>query len=410
MQKPFTMNKSILTAAVLIVSTAVSARTIKLTMSDYFTENTQKNTFVVTDADKGVTLTAGKGTFGAQSGYFAGGGDVRVQFGATLKVETTDPNITKIEFILSSQGKERLPELSADKGTATVSNDPDYSAVWSGNASSVTFTVGANNYGSNPKERGQLCFTAIRITTDGTGSDADDTPDLNKNYTFTQGRARYYGTKYSTYNNFLFEIYSDGISFAYDSEFGETIEGTGAYAVFDIYTQNGQTFIGNYTSAQGTKPNGLATGNASSSLWHVCGRGNCVDAYMQNGSITISCTPSGKYNVTYDITDTEGNRHNGTVYGLNMAVTQENGSSYTVHNQCTDADGTGLTAAKNIDGLFVRGTNIVVELDTPTDIAVYTILGQKIGATYHATTYQLNVSSGLYIVQMGNKATKIVVR
>lgn len=410
MQNLFTMKRLTLPLALLALAAGVSARTVKLTMSDYFSGDTQKNTFVVADADKGVTLTASKGTYGAQSGYFDLTGDVRVQFGATLKVETTDPHITGIEFILSSQGKERLPELAADNGTATVANDPDYSAVWSGNAQSVTFTVGANNYGSKPKEKGQLCFTAIRITTDGTGDDADDTPDLTKEYTFTQGRARYYGTKYSTYDNFLFEIYSDGISFAYDSEVGEIIDGTGAYAVFDIYTADGQTFIGDYASARNTTPNGLATGSANSSLWHVCGRGDCVDAYMQSGSLSISCTPNGKYNVTYDITDSEGNRHNGTAYGLDIAVTQENGGNHTVNNVCTDPDETAIGTTTAASGVFVRGTTIVVERDEPTDIAVYNLLGQKTGEAHNAATYQLNAASGIYIVRIGTETAKIAVK
>lgn len=403
------MKKSTLLVAFLAVVVGVSARTVKLTMSDYFTGDTQKNTFVVSDADKGITLTASKGTYGAQSGYFAATGDVRVQFGATLKVETTDPHITVIEFVISSQGKERLPELAVTSGTATVTNDPDYSATWSGSAQSVTFTVGANNYGSKSKEKGQLCFTAIRITTDGTGSDDDDTPDLTKEYTFTQGRAFYYGTTYSTYNNFMVEIYSDGISF--DTQDGnEVIEGTGAYATFDIYTADGKTFIGDYNSAQGTTPNGLAAGNENLSLWHVCGRGNCVDAYLQSGSLSISCTTSGKYNLVYDVTDTEGNRHNGTVHDLDIAVKRENGSRYTVENVCTDADETAIGKATAASSLFVRGTTIVAECATSTDIAVYNLFGQKIGEAHNATTYQQPATSGIYIVQIGTKTEKIVVR
>ncbi len=403
------MKKLTLLVAFLAVVVGVSARTVKLTMSDYFTDDEQKSTFVVSDEDKGITLTASKGTYGAKSGYFAATGDVRVQFGATLKVETTDPHITAIEFVISSQGKERLPELAVTSGTATVANDPDYSATWSGSAQSVTFTVGANNYGSKSSEKGQLCFTAIRITTDGTGSDDDDTPDLTKEYTFTQGRAFYYGTTYSTYNNFMVEIYSDGISFG-TQDGDEVIEGTGAYATFDIYTADGKTFIGDYNSAQGTTPNGLATGNQNSSLWHVCGRGNCVDAYLQSGSLSISCTASGKYNLVYDVTDTEGNRHNGTVRGLDIAVKQENGSRYTVSNVCTDTDETAIGTAIAASSLFVRGTTIVAECATPTDIAVYNLFGQKIGEAHNATAYQQPATSGIYIVQIGTKTKKIVVR
>ena len=191
MQKLLNMKKIVLLCSFLALANVVSARTVKLTMSDYFTTDASNSTFVVSDTDKGITLTAGKGTYGAKSGYFANGGDVRVQFGATLKVTTTDPHITQIEFILSSQGKERLPELQVDNGVAQVTNDPDYTAMWDGNAQTVTFTVGNNSYGSKSNEKGQLCFTAIRIVTDGSGADDDDTPDLTKEYPLTQGRAIY---------------------------------------------------------------------------------------------------------------------------------------------------------------------------------------------------------------------------
>ena len=212
MQKLLNMKKILLLCSFLALANVVSARTVKLTMSDYFTTDASNSTFVVSDTDKGITLTAGKGTYGAKSGYFANGGDVRVQFGATLKVTTTDPHITQIEFILSSQGKERLPELQVDNGVAQVTNDPDYTAMWDGNAQTVTFTVGNNSYGSKSNEKGQLCFTAIRIVTDGSGADDDDTPDLTKEYPLTQGRAFYWETS-SGCSNFSVELYSDGIYF-----------------------------------------------------------------------------------------------------------------------------------------------------------------------------------------------------
>ncbi len=404
------MKKALLFVA-LIAAASVSARTVKLTMSDYFTEDEQKSKFVVTDADKGITLTATKGTYGSQSGYFAATGDVRVQFGGTLTVTTTDPHITAIEFIISSQGKERLPELSVTTGTATVTNDPDYSATWSGSAQSVVFTVGDNNYGSKTKEKGQLCFTAIRIETDGTGDDDDDTPDLTKEYPITQGRAFFYGTSYSTNNNFMVELYSDGISFG-TQDGDETIEGTGTYATFDLYTTDGKSFIGSYASGKGTNAGALATGSSNSSQWHVCGRGNCASAVIQSGSISITCTESGKYNVTYDVVDSEGNSHKATVKGLTINVKQENGSNYAVSNTCTDSDAeeTALSTTELSNQIFVENGEIVVECGAPADVAIYSLLGQKIGEQRQATHFQQAAQAGIYVVRIGNHATKIVVK
>lgn len=404
-----TMRKTLLFIA-LIAATSVSARTVKLTMSDYFTADAQKN-FAINDADKGIALTATKGTFGAQSGFFAATGDVRVQFGGTLTITTTDPHITAIEFILSSQGKERLPELSVSTGTATVANDPDYSATWSGSAQSVVFTVGNNNYGSKSNERGQLCFTAIRIETDGTGSDDDDTPDLTKEYPITQGRAFFYGTKYSTNNNFMVELYSDGISFG-TQDGDETIEGTGTYATFDLYTANGKSFVGSYSSDKGTNVGGLATGSSNSSQWHVCGRGNCASAVIRSGSVSITCTESGKYNVTYDIVDDEGNSHKASAKCLTINVKQENGSNYTVSNTCTDSDveETALNATELSNQIFAENGEIVVECGAPADVVIYSLLGQKIGEQQQATHFQLVAQAGIYVVRIGNRATKIVVK
>ncbi len=376
---------------------ALSARTVKLTMSDY--EN-------VSFSDKGFTITAAKASAATKPAYNASMGDLRIYAKGTLTIAATDENILGVEFILSHQGKERLPSLTVDNGTATVTNDPDYSATWSGNSKSVTFTVGAKaDFGSKPKESGQLCFTAIRITTDGAGADEDDTPDLTKVYEFTQGRARYYGTNYTKNPCFIVEIFSDDITISAE----ESVEGTGAYATFDIYTDNAQSFIGTYTTTLGKdKVGGLTSGTASQ--WHVCGRGICESAYISSGSVTFSCTPSGKYNVKFNVTDSEGNLHEGAAYGLKIDSYTENGSNYPLSNVCTDSDVNALVNAEVSQRVFSQNGAIVIEQGAPADVWVFNVLGQKITTLQACEQATIPVQNGIYLVKIGQGISKIVVR
>ncbi len=407
MQKLLNMKKIVLLCSFLALANVVSARTVKLTMSDYFTTDASNSTFVVSDTDKGITLTAGKGTYGAKSGYFANGGDVRVQFGATLKITTTDPHITQIEFILSSQGKERLPELQVDNGVAQVTNDPDYTAMWDGNAQTVTFTVGNNSYGSKSNEKGQLCFTAIRIVTDGSGADDDDTPDLTKEYPLTQGRAFYWGTS-SGCSNFSVELYSDGIYFGtVDGE--ETIEGTGTYATFDIFSDNQHSFIGAYSTTVGAdKVGGLAAGGISQ--WHVCGRGDCASDYIVSGSLSVGCTPSGKYNFVYDVVDGAGNKHQGQALGIVLQAFTKNGGSYTLSNVCTDADVDALSPVEMAATVYAIDGQIVVNQSVASDVAVYDLLGRCVARYAACTQMVVPMARGIYVVQSGAGVAKVVVR
>ena len=66
---------------------------------------------------------------------------------------------------------ERLAPITASAGTIATQNSGDKEVTWTGSATSVTFTVGANaTYGSaGTSKAGQLCFTSVDITS-GSGS------------------------------------------------------------------------------------------------------------------------------------------------------------------------------------------------------------------------------------------------
>lgn len=279
--------------------------------------------------------------------------------------------------------------------------------MWDGNAQTVTFTVGNNSYGSKSNEKGQLCFTAIRIVTDGSSADDDDTPDLTKEYPLTQGRAFYWGTS-SGCSNFSVELYSDGIYFGtVDGE--ETIEGTGTYVAFDLFSDDAHSFIGSYSTAIGTdKVGGLASGG--SSQWHVCGRGNCASAYIKRGSLSISCTPSGKYNVSYDVVDGAGNKHQGQALGIALQAFTENGDSYTLSNVCTDADVDALSPVEMAATVYATGGQIVVNQAVASDVAVYDLLGRCVARYAACTQAVVPMARGIYVVQSGAGVAKVVVR
>ena len=93
--------------------------------------------------------------------------DARVYAKGTVTVSTTGDNMTTIVFNVSSNGHKRLAEITADNGTVVVDNT-NWTVTWTGDASSVVFTVGDKGvYGSESTKAGQLCFDNIEIYTNG---------------------------------------------------------------------------------------------------------------------------------------------------------------------------------------------------------------------------------------------------
>ncbi|MCI7430362.1 MAG: hypothetical protein MSS84_05730 [Bacteroidales bacterium] len=395
------MKKIVLLCSFLALANVLSARTVKLTMSDY------QSTSIT---DKGFTITAVKDASATKPAYNSNNGDLRVYAKGKLTVAavSADEHILSIEFIISTQGKERMPNLTVNAGEMSITGDPDYTAVWNGNAQSVVFTVSDKaEYAKKTTNSGQLCFTAIRIVTDGSGADDDDTPDLTKEYPLTQGRAFYWGTS-SGCSNFSVELYSDGIYFGtVDGE--ETIEGTGTYATFDIFSDNQHSFIGAYSTTVGTdKVGGLAAGGISQ--WHVCGRGDCASDYIVSGSLSVGCTPSGKYNFVYDVVDGAGNKHQGQALGIVLQAFTENGSSYTLSNVCTDADVDALSPVEMAATVYATDGQIVVNQAVASDVAVYDLLGRCVARYAACTQMVVPMARGIYVVQSGAGVAKVVVR
>ena len=76
-----------------------------------------------------------------------------------------------IVFNISTQGKKRLAPITASVGSIATQASGDETVTWTGEAKSVTFTVGDNaQYGTENTKAGQLCFTTITATSTGGGT------------------------------------------------------------------------------------------------------------------------------------------------------------------------------------------------------------------------------------------------
>ena len=94
-------------------------------------------------------------------------GDIRLyaKNSANL-IANNDITIQKVVFNISKQGKERLTEITADKGTIATQASGDTTVNWTGDASDITFTVSDTLaiYGTKSGKLGQLCFDKVTIT------------------------------------------------------------------------------------------------------------------------------------------------------------------------------------------------------------------------------------------------------
>ena len=114
------------------------------------------------------TFTAVKNDGSTAPAFNANGGDLRIYAKGTFTVSNSAGNMTKIVFTISTQGKRRLTEITASTGTIDTQSVGDETVTWTGNASSVSFTVGEKAvYGSDGADKaGHLDFSSLVITAD----------------------------------------------------------------------------------------------------------------------------------------------------------------------------------------------------------------------------------------------------
>ena len=136
----------------------------------------------VTHNQSSYTITTAKNGGQTAPAYNAKDADVRIYAKGSITISNTT-NITKIVFNVSAQGKKRLAPITASVGSIATQTSGDATVTWTGEATSITFTVGEQaEYGSDGSGKaGQLCFTTITATTSGGGSSSTtyyhSTPD-----------------------------------------------------------------------------------------------------------------------------------------------------------------------------------------------------------------------------------------
>ena len=150
------MRKFLSLFAAVLFAGSMMAGEVTLTMSDF-----QATSFEA----EGISVSTAKNAGSNEPVYNATGKDLRIYAKGSITI-SADQNITGISFVISNQGKKRLAPLTANVGSVAVAGDPDFTAEWTGSASSVTITVGDKaDYGTDGNSKaGQLDFTAIVVT------------------------------------------------------------------------------------------------------------------------------------------------------------------------------------------------------------------------------------------------------
>lgn len=175
------MKKLFSILAAVLFAGSMMAETVTLTMEDFADVS-------FTDQTSGISVSTAKNAGQTAPAYNATGKDLRVYAKGSITIEATK-NITSISFTISDKGKNRLAPLTANVGSVVVAGDPDYTAEWTGSATSVTLTVGdVASYGTESTKAGQLCFTAIVVTlgegegggSEGEGGDSEGEGDGNE--------------------------------------------------------------------------------------------------------------------------------------------------------------------------------------------------------------------------------------
>lgn len=216
-------------------------------------------------------------------------------------------------------------------------------------------------------------------------------------YPIVGGQAIYYGTAYSTQENFAIDLFSD---LEFDEDGYPTADGV--WASFDLFTTNANSFAGTYTVGEDD-----VVGNAGTtySYWSTMVGTDTTTSELASGSITITWVSGNLYNVTYDITDDAAVRHTGTLTNIEILAYDEEGFEYTINNS---------TAINNVEAsleVYTNNGNIIVPAEAGQRIEVYNMMGQTLysGMAQNAeTTISGLATQQVLVVRAGNKTAKVV--
>ena len=379
------MKKITFLVVALCAAIFVNAASVTLTMKDYAAAS-------FTSAG-GIVVAAEQATGASAPVYNETAFDLRVYANNTLTI-TSPEAMTSISFGISPKGEFRLAPVAASVGSVVVKGDPDFTAVWTGNAKTVTFTVGAQaDYGKDGSAKaGQLCFTAINITTNGEGGGTVD-PEPTTDFPIVGAQATYYGTTYSTQENFAIDLYSD---LQFDTDGYPIVDGV--WASFDLFTTNANSFAGTYTVGEDDVVGNIGTTYSS---WTTMVGTDTTTSELASGSITIVWVSGNLYNVTYDVTDANSVKHAGTINNVEILAYTEAGEDYTV----------AIAHVEASLEVYTSNGNIIVPAEAGQRIEVYNMMGQTLysGMAQNAeTTISGLATQQVLVVRAGNKTAKVI--
>jgi len=337
-----------------------------LTMSDYAATS-------FTSQDGVFTVATAQNTGASAPAYNTTALDLRVYANGSITITSTEA-MTNISFVISTKGQYRLASLTSNVGSVAVTGTPDFTAVWSGDATSVTITVGAQaDYGTDGNTKaGQLCFTAINITTNGEGG---GTVDPEPTETAMTG-FNYVDATYFTYEEagyWSFDLYND---YDYDN---------GAYVYPELYME---VVANNSSTIAGTYEVDYAEFCTSETNTIVFASGTITVTAL--GTIDGDSYPEYSFEGTFQ--DESGNTY---TVSLNKGVWAYN---YDTDEDITLNDDVAIRNIEVLNNVFANGGRIY----TQETARIYTITGLDV------TSMNGNLE-GLYIVKAGNKVAKVMV-
>ncbi len=383
-----------------------NAANYTLTMSDYAAVS-------FTSTDGVFTVATAQGAGASAPVYNTTALDLRVYANNTLTI-TSPEAMTSISFGISPKGEFRLAPVAASVGSVVVKGDPDFTAVWTGNAKTVTFTVGAQaDYGKDGSAKaGQLCFTTLDIVTNGEGGGTDPIdPDPTTDFEMVEAEFVYFADYSSTDGqNFMVNLYSD-MTWEENAETGSYVPTSeGNYFSLDVYTASASSFVGTYTFDANDTYMAGTFGNEYSAWVNVSAAGVETSLTLTAGTITITSNGAGLgYTVVYSLTDQNATVHTGT-YSLGadvVGIYDQDGNDYS-------ASISDVTAICNVEAsleVYTRNGNIVVPAEAGQRIEVYNMMGQTLysGMAQNAeTTISGLATQQVLVVRAGNKTAKVV--
>ena len=375
-----------------------------LTMSDYAATS-------FTSQDGVFTVATAQNTGASAPAYNTTALDLRVYANGSITITSTEA-MTNISFVISTKGEFRLASLTSNVGSVAVTGTPNFSAVWSGDAKSVTITVGAQaDYGTDGNAKaGQLCFTAINITTNGEGGGTVD-PEPTADFEMAEAEFVYYA-EYSTPVGYIFmvNLYSD-MTWEENAETGGYVPTSeGNYFSLDVYTASASSFVGTYTFDVNDTYMAGTFGNEYSAWVNVSAEGVETALTLTAGTITITSNGAGLgYTVAYSLTDQNATVHTGT-YSLGadvVGIYDQDGNDYSA----SISDGTAICNVEASLEVYTRNGNIVVPAEAGQRIEVYNMMGQTLysGMAQNAeTTISGLATQQVLVVRAGNKTAKVV--